>query len=425
MPRTTIVPAFTDEECRAILYGDPGVTFFTDQYHQIKYAVGRAETYVAAARWHCTVDELADLIRSEGPAHSYTSPSAFALSLWTKRLGPDRYSLRAGFAADLCHRALYGGRCEVYRYLENEPAHQYDITSAYPYAATQLAFPDPYSLRYAKPATEANIWMWEGVSRITFAQISPLGSFPILPVRWAGRVVYPNVEQWTGEYTHTEIRYALHHSPAIKLLSIDKQYIADQTLPTNPFSRFVEYCYERRVRTGRKVWKLVANALFGRLAVDGAGLWAFRPTTDYRTFRTLPSDSRGFFGVPCVGTVSTAPARGNVLWAAMVLAQARCALHSYCDPDTVYVDTDCLFCTQPRNLPISDTLGGWKYRYGTYQIRGTQAYQVTTPDGEVETKLRGVARATRKPADFFRAQTTAERIRLPDGRTVPLQIGVA
>lgn len=416
-PRLTVVDSFDDPTCqRIVASGD--ATFYADDTLGVRYATTRRETFVSAARWHLPVGALCDLIGQYGDDLPYTSPAAFALALWRKRFAGPVYRLAPGFDVDMSGAALYGGRCEVYQYLDNAPAHQYDWNAAYPTAATQLRFPHPLSLKYAKPPTLDNIWYYEGVSRVEFSQS---GDFPILPIRYGGRVLYPHCDHVTGTYTHSELRYALHHTPTIQLHRITKQYCAHDLLPTNPFTPFVDFCYDERARTGAKIWKVIPNSLFGRLAVRGAGLWRFTPTTDLAQLRAVPVAQRGFFGVPCVGVPSRAPARGNLLWAALVLSQARCALHNLLDSTVAYVDTDCVFCTTPRDLPCSANMGDFKYKYGAYTIRGTQAYEVTTPEG-TDLKLRGVGRAHRTSADFMRAQTTQERVRLPDGSTIPRQL---
>ena len=419
--RVTVVDTLDEDNAwRYARVAPHAARIFTTADRQVRYIDLPGERIVAADAWGVSRETLCELVREYGPGYSYISPSGFAYSLWTKRYAPPGYILRTDdWRGTMARAALYGGRCEVYQYVKDTPAHQYDINGSYPYAATQLTFPDIRSYHYTPVPTIENIWYYEGVSHVTFSQE---GSHPCLPVRFAGRVLYPNADHVAGTFTHTELRYALHHAPGIRIHRLEKQFIGDRPLAANPFAAFVEFCFNERSKQPGPLWKLIVNGLFGRLAVaDSAGLWAFTPypETTPGEFRRLPDRVKGYFGVCCTGAPTTAPPRSNPLWAAMVLAQARNRLHSLIDPRTLYVDTDCLVCRETRDLPLSPDLGAFKYKFGSYHIRGTKMYSVTTPDGATDLKYRGKAKAWRTEADLFAAEATQERIVYPDGHTAP------
>jgi hypothetical protein len=395
------------------------IRLYTRPDHTVLYAESRRELFVSADRWEMEVDELCAFIDYMGDGYTYTSPAGFAYSLFTKLCPVEGFTLSGEHdnRFQMARAAVYGARCEVYYYSEQPaPLHQYDINGAYSDAAINLSFPVPTTLHYTREPSLANILQSEGMSEITFSQE---GWIPILPVHYGGRMIFPHADHVIGTYSHNEIRYALHHAPEITLHKIHAQYIADTTYTVNPFWPFVQYCWDRR--SIHPVWKMIANALYGRLAIAGNGLWCFRPQVDYspQAFSAVPRHLRGYFGGCCVGELSHAPARANPLWAAMILAFGRSRLHSLITPETVYVDTDCLFCTQPQLLPVAPDLGMFKYRYGDYHIRGTKAYRAVDSEGKSFIKLRGISRQWRNEQDFQRARVTEERDLLPDGRTQP------
>jgi hypothetical protein len=223
--RNTVLPTFEDEDrIRAIVRLDPANTrIYCRDDRQIIYIENLVERFISAQRWGVPVPTLIDFMDRNGDDLSYTGPAGFAYSLYRKRFAPaETFIMTAGdFRSVISRSALYGGRCEVYSY-HTGPAHQYDINSAYPSSALALQFPAPRSIHYARPPSIENIHRYEGVSRVVFSQD---GFVPVLPVRYAMRVVYPHADHVTGDYTHTELRYALVHGVTIH--SVEKQYIAE------------------------------------------------------------------------------------------------------------------------------------------------------------------------------------------------------
>ena len=421
MKRNTILPSFDDQErWRSIFSLNEDTRIYAKSDHTPIYAENKWERFISADRWSMSVQALSEFIKDNGDQYSYTSPAAFAASLYRRRFEKVRGFLPVGdFRAIMARRALYGGRCEVYR-VGKRKAHQYDINSSYPFSATKIIFPAPQSLEYVTPSLE-NIREYNGMSEVVFSQD---GFMPVLPVRGDGRIYYPVCDGRTGTFTHNELRYALQCG--VEVHSITKQYIG-QDIQFNPFDEFVNYCYDMRMLGGKgKIWKVIANALFGRMATTSEGILCFRATKDRQVLKETPRALKDFYGVACIAGEQQAPPNSNVLWAAMVLSAARARLHDLSVKfDAVYVDTDCFVTEQFVNdkLPISGALGEFKHKQGYYDIRGAKQYMYKPEESaEYELKMKGVSIVHRTEKDFYASRYTQERIVNDDGTTAAYQM---
>lgn len=421
--KNTVLETFTKGSIiLPIMRQNPDTRIVTKPNHQIIYMENRWERFVAADRWGMTVPELEEFMSIYGEGYSYTSPSAFSYSLYRKQFSnPDSFRTMVlpigDFRARLCSDSIYGGRCEVFQY-GMEYLYQYDINSSYPYTASILNLPYPKSMEYQTLGTIRNIHDYEGVSRIVFSQEH---MYPVLPVRWEGRTIYPNTDSFVGTYTHNELRYAMDNG--VKIIAVLKQFIALRMLEENPFTRFVDYCYNMRVTTGLKIYKRIANGLFGRLATTNTNLLTFTAAHSKEQLRSTEPRLKDFFGCACVGKDTPAPPNSNPLWAAMILSGSRTRLHKYARY-AVYLDTDCVFTKIPLDVVVSNDLGDWKLKQGWYDIRGAKQYMYTSDNGEVELKLKGVDLKWRKLSDFFAARYTQERTKMDNGSTLPLEVSL-
>ncbi len=394
----------------------------------ILYLDNRYERIISADLWHVSRETLAAFAAEQGDQYSYISPGSFAYSLFRQRFAPP-YQWHMGgtpgeYRSQLTSAAIIGGRCELYAACHDVPLYQLDIRSAYPYAATILRFPDPLSYHRSDPLVR-NIWRYEGVSA---GIVSQEGAIPYLPYRVNlpgekdPHVIYPIMERAYGIWSHVELRAALQNGAKIHLL--DRQYIADRYLPGNPYSAFVNYCWEQRQTSAyADLWKTIVNALFGRLASGGGGLWQwtlhdFSGPGNYDTFSHM-----AYYGAACDRQAFNPPSPGNHLHAAMILAKARERLYSLLRLGPYYADTDCaMFPTMPVDLPIpvSEAWGDLSLTYGHYTIKGQKAYIVKKDGGGYRIVLRGVSRTGRNVEDFYAASGTNERLtRENDLVTIP------
>lgn len=363
-------------------------------------------------KWKMTVDELKDFIAENGSNYNYSSPSSFALSLYRRDFEPENCFIGTyqSYRARFIRASLYGGRAECYRHGERY-LYQYDINSAYPWCASRMTFPTTTDIFYEKSGTLDNIKRLEGVSRVTFSQD---GTYPILPVRYGGRVYYAECERVTGNYTNAELRYAIQCG--VKIHSVHNQYVAHSTV--KPFEKFMWYCFNKRVLTGKKIWKLIANSLIGRLSVVSGNLNYYKQVECAKEWNATPRHMRLLFGgLRFSGEERLAMTYSNVLHSSMVLSVARCELHSMITRyGAYYAHTDCIFVNHKIPLPIGNDMGQFKLSEGVYNLKGPGMY---IKDSR-EVKLKGVENADLSA--FDRSENTQERKILPNGSTIPYRI---
>lgn len=197
------------------------------------------------------------------------------------------------------------------------------------------------------------------------------------------RLVYP-VGVFRGIWTYEEIRYA--ESIGVKILKIHKAIGGNYT--ERPFDRFITTIYGRRKQSQnpaeREVLKVVLNSLYGKLASKN------RITRVVSKYNLLKNGSKRIGDVKWIDhnrgllDFSTPQQRYvNVLWGAMITANARILLTKYlrqCPPEKViYCDTDSIYVND-YDLPCSEELGGLKLEKSAKVMKVLQpkVYQLDT-----------------------------------------------
>lgn len=169
--------------------------------------------------------------------------------------------------ADACLSAYFGGRTELFQQGEFDTVSQYDIRSAYPYAALSLPSLTGgkwYHTETYDPTAEHAIWnvTWNLPDTTLIAPF---------PYRRKGSICYPL--NGTGWYHACEVTEALKHYPDITILqgiTFSNKEVTDQ-----PF-HFIHELYTYRLQlqkeghAGEKCIKLGINSLYGKLA-QGVG----------------------------------------------------------------------------------------------------------------------------------------------------------
>lgn len=225
-------------------------------------------------------------------------------------------------------KAYFGGRTELFQQGRFPYLYQYDIVSAYPYAAISLPSLTEGNWEYKEtyhPEYEHGIWHVQWSMRDQ--TISPF------PYRYKGsRICYPaNGEGW---YHSCELREALSHYASGDIHVLDG-YVFHSSSSSKPFS-FVPILaaekvrYKRKGHGGEKILKLGLNAMYGKLA-QGKG---YKDTTP-------PFQS--FFWA---GEI-TARTRARMLELAHLMPQS-----------VVMIATDGIFYSEDPKVKFTDELGG-------------------------------------------------------------------
>ena len=165
-----------------------------------------------------------------------------------------------------CLSSYFGGRTELFKQGLHPTVSQYDICSAYPFAALSLPSLQGGKWKHHKtyqPQAEHAIWQveWSLPDNTTIAPF---------PYRRKGTICYPL--NGSGWYHAAEVKEALIHYRSIK---VTQGYVFTQHSQESPF-QFIQslYAYRRALKAeghaGEKCIKLGINSLYGKLA-QGVG----------------------------------------------------------------------------------------------------------------------------------------------------------
>lgn len=222
--------------------------------------------------------------------------------------------------------AYYGGRFEASDYgLINEPVYQYDINSAY--ASTYRGLPCLICgdwIESTRLPDDSNIYL----AKVQFHHRDDL-KWNVLPVRSElGTLLFPR--DGIGWYWCHELEVAKQWCD----ITVLECYVYQNNCGHRYFD-WVYDLYDLRDEVGKtsgkgKVLKIVLATIYGKLA-----------------------QSKGH------------PVFSNPIWSGLVVSSCRAklitaALQRDRADDVVMLATDGMFCTSPRELPVSHALGDWE-----------------------------------------------------------------
>lgn len=324
------------------------------------------------------MDELRErLSAAEMYPRRWDGPGAIAAYLMQREHIRDHMTDCPPQVQNAARHAYAGGRFEVLKFgYSTEPAYEYDVNSAYPWAMTDL------------PSLARGHW-----ERQRHDPTQPIPKFALWQIRWDvpradipgplfrrmknGTVHFPMRGEgwyWSPEYEAC-LKYARQVGGTFDVLDIWAFVPADDT---RPFGWIPEMYRKRqalkKIGNGAHVgYKLGLNSLYGKTCQQvGAqqredGTWRLPP----------------FHQLEWAGYITSA-CRARVLSAALL------------DIDSVIAfETDALFTSRPLRLKDSTDLGGWeatRFDNLTYMQSGTYYADV---DGEARkgvAKTRGIDR---------------------------------
>jgi hypothetical protein len=334
---------------------------------------------------------------------SYTIGS-LSLKLFRKEFL--KHAIKVDPISDKFFNALYGGRNEAFR-IGDVRAHVYDLNSAYPWAMTELSFPDPSALRVGKfPVSDLYYGCgYEGMIHATVV-VDRSEYIPALPYRYDGKLLFP-AGRFTGYWTLSEMRHALQTTKT-RIEAIHSVVYAEPI--ETPFRDFIFTLFNKRNATNnafeKYYYKLFMNNLYGKLIQQSHDEYVFcRDEVD--ALRVLVENkAKRVEIIKCVGGYFARYDSHKLFehtiapWGAYITAFVRIALHSELIKNpraSVYCDTDSI--ASEKVLPYnSSALGGWKReRKMITQVRALKDYvYYDETDENIYQSLKGVKKDSRQ-----------------------------
>ncbi|MDD5363675.1 MAG: DNA polymerase [Ignavibacteria bacterium] len=165
-------------------------------------------------------------------------------------------------AEDHCRKAIFGGRCEVfkfrYKYKKGmKKLRSFDVVSLYPFVMWKNWFPS------GRPIL-TSVYKKGHLGIYQCEVVAPDMDLPLLPTKPEQHLMFTTGE-FTGYYTSAEIEYALELGYKIKIIS--GYYF---TKKARYFKRFVETLFKFKALGGGQgeAYKYVLNAGWGRFAIN-------------------------------------------------------------------------------------------------------------------------------------------------------------
>lgn len=319
-----------------------------------------------------------DYIESLGGELGSTAGSS-AMSVW-RAMSDDEWLL-GPFDNPWLRKGYYGGRTEIFRrrtagkpFLDadgqiqteekadgtwkmkrHEDIRGYDVNSMYPFCMM-----GDFPVMWGEDPTMKKV---KGMAEITVKVPTDQYVGPLVYRDEHQRLVYP-VGIFRGIWTYDEIRYA--ESLGATVMQVHKG--VGGNVMDKPFRHYVNTIYKKRKESTnqaeREALKVILNSLYGKLAARNV------VTRVVSKYNLLKSGSKRINDVQWINGhrglldfFTPQPKYVNVLWGAMITANARVLLTKYLrmvDPEKlVYCDTDSIY-VHDTELPLSTELGGLK-----------------------------------------------------------------
>lgn len=337
----------------------------------------------------------------------HNSLSRSAMDLWRLLDPGQQQSLRSKELLSLARMAYHGGRCEPFQYGNVGRVYTADIRSCYGAILRDIWLPSMGSLRYSDKVSSCELppdssGVVEATVRIGDQYVPPL------PVEYHDRIYYP-VGTVTGAWPIPELREALRYGVTIK--RIHRMTWTDELFQPFEMTAGTLLALREGLRNQNDARELVAkhmlNAIPGRLGM--------REVSERSTFRRwqagmrasdmngadIESEGNTLYLVT-KNTLTRASKSSNVLWAAIILGEARARLNRYlraAGTALLYCDTDSVHSLDP--LPIEGDSPGLLRDTGVYDTGvylGAKFYSLETFEGKHDARAKGIPRA--KAAEF-------------------------
>lgn len=349
-------------------------------------------------------------------------------SAWAtaERMGVERASWKGGSLTELSlyqkvRKAYYGGRTQVLKPVSKQGWH-YDIHSAYPAAFAACELPtgersELFGSEASRAYADGKLGAFRAIVHV------PECFYPPLPVRTRLRSAYP-IGTFGGWWTGLELASA--EAVGARIERIDECVSwSDRALVLSDLGRRIwQLRDEARVEGAEALAKWLKgyiNSCSGKLSMrpesenivgsDRAEFCAadFPCAGHCVRSRCCEHACRGNCGAtPPLGSIELGLFRkrslhlahcSHVEWAAHVTAHARIKLLAMAGEDSVYCDTDSMFCERERvDADVGPGLGQWglEDRYRDFLALAPKTYRYTDmASGELRAASKGVPDAVK------------------------------
>lgn len=289
-----------------------------------------------------------------------------------------------------CHRGFYGGRVEPFTHKPNCKLIEYDVTSSYPWSASQtlpwelLGFASPAGLRAMMNGSA------EGMIR-AIVDVPEDMYIPPLPYRIRNGGIYFPTGKWEAVFPAVELRYAQSLG-----VTVQPQEGVLYT-SASPFQTVVNALFDLKCRSkgaARSFAKLSLNGgCFGKFAQSPEREELLICDTEDEAIRLIVSDKPGAYTHISddirflAHKVHRWPRHTHYALASYITAYSRILLHKglVASIDPAYCDTDSIHCNAITKLDnCGSALGQWKVELNDYtgKFFAPKIYMLTASDGK-------------------------------------------
>lgn len=301
-----------------------------------------------------------------------------------------------------------GGRTEAFK-LGPTHAMVIDVNSMYPYVMRETLFPNPRTLREARPSIEQSVKYIRTFEGLLYGTIVHRQNWVgYLPYKQGGKLMFP-VGRLSGCWNFNELRNAID-AGMIKIVAVDRIVYADPM--SSPFEGFVNTLYEMRLNSVDEIEvyriKIFLNSLYGKFAqrietktkyIKNLA-YAIDEVNEYqRNGRLVSIDFFNLDRNDCFITIKNLkaiePSYAIPSFASYITSAARVKLVNQLEAmkhnRPIYCDTDSIFFEFDNGFKSSHELGGWKLENKIItEIRGLKNYSEIKPGGEILDRIKGV-----------------------------------
>lgn len=312
--------------------------------------------------------------------------------------------------ADEVHAAYRGGRVQNWIVGTEQNVTYIDANSLYPWAATQIQFPDLRTEVLTKDPlkhfSKKELLKGIGVSKALIEK--PGEDIGYIPVRDKELQVFPNQKcKLIGTWTHQELRDFVKKGAKIKAIERSVTYTK---INDNPLKDFMKELYQKRVKGDqfrKDFYKILMNSVIGKFGQRNERLETEIDTVEkWHEYKEKGYEVRGAIGTNYryVKVLDTKPAAWYApIICANVTAKARITLNEALEKigrgRLIYCDTDGILFTGkvPKTITIGKELGQWKVESEKSQAL-VYARKMYSLDGNI--RVSGVSSTWLNKEDF-------------------------